>query len=348
MRSKSLPYISELDGLRGIAALMVVFFHAFQNSSDWGVWYKASLFGQSGVTLFFVLSGFLIGRILIETRDKEKYFLNFYARRTLRIFPLYFLFLGIFYLYMAQFPAMPGTHLPKWYFFVFLQNIPLTFNLPWFGPEHYWSLAIEEHFYLILPLAVYLIPNKKIFNFIIFIFIVSFCTKFLLLSRGHSVYYFTFSRFDELGFGVILALNEKSLLPVLLKKKFFLFGFLISSVVLAAVYTLFTGTEAFGVQLIKYFIIGFWYFSIIGLVILSRSKVFNFLNTKPFQYSGKISFGLYVFHPLIISIAANYIGSKNPFIILAASLFFTYIVATISFYEFEQPFLKLKRWFQFK
>jgi len=101
MRIK-LQHFSELDGIRAIAALMVMFFHFFQHletsNSILLLVKKASIFGQTGVSLFFVLSGFLITRILINTKDTPNFFYNFYLRRTVRIFPLYYLFLIIYFL----------------------------------------------------------------------------------------------------------------------------------------------------------------------------------------------------------------------------------------------------------
>ena len=96
-----LKHFKELDGVRAIAALMVMFFHFFQNLDTQNVILisvkKYAIFGQTGVSLFFVLSGFLITRILLNTKHSESYFKNFYIRRALRIFPLYYLFLIIFY-----------------------------------------------------------------------------------------------------------------------------------------------------------------------------------------------------------------------------------------------------------
>src|ERR1700755_1520169 len=95
----SLKYYKGLDGVRGLAALMIMFYHFTPDSSNTGSFLhflkKISVIGQSGVTLFFVLSGFLITRILLASKPNKDYFKKFYTKRALRIFPLYYLFLII-------------------------------------------------------------------------------------------------------------------------------------------------------------------------------------------------------------------------------------------------------------
>ncbi len=148
-----LIYYKNLDGIRAIAALMVMFFHFFAsikiNTPTLSVLLKLSIFGQTGVTLFFVLSGFLITRILISTKHNTDYFKNFYLRRTLRIFPLYYLFLLIYYyIYPLIFNTGFTPIKDQLYFYAYIQNFAETFHWTANGPNHFWSLAVEEHFYL--------------------------------------------------------------------------------------------------------------------------------------------------------------------------------------------------------
>ena len=157
-----------------------MFFHFFQpylNSDKSGFLYriaKIAIFGQTGVTLFFVLSGFLITRILLSTKNQDNYFSAFYARRALRIFPLYYLFLAIYFFIN---PFIHGEQIipasKQWYYWVYLQNFALTFNWDSAGPMHYWSLGVEEHFYLFWPVLVYFVDTKHISKVIYFIIIVS-------------------------------------------------------------------------------------------------------------------------------------------------------------------------------
>jgi peptidoglycan/LPS O-acetylase OafA/YrhL len=146
--------IKELDGLRGIAVLLVVCWHYVPRH------FFRYLFplriGWVGVDLFFVLSGFLIGGILLDNRGSESYFKTFYWRRAHRILPLYYAWMGI--VVLLRLP----TQVSKWYFVFFLQNnvearLP-TWESGWVG--HMWSLAIEEQFYLLAPLAIRFLPLR--------------------------------------------------------------------------------------------------------------------------------------------------------------------------------------------
>src|SRR5262245_39580963 len=152
------PHIPALDGLRGIAILLVIPHNAdvFSNSAAW-LWPAALLAhaGWIGVQLFFVLSGFLITRNLLDSRAADNYFQSFYWRRVLRIFPLYYLTL-IAGLVIAprlfQFPsgALASLQNQAW-LWTFLSNWTQPLGLEVSGFSHFWSLAIEEQFYLVWP-----------------------------------------------------------------------------------------------------------------------------------------------------------------------------------------------------
>src|SRR5689334_3773086 len=107
----NLRYHKELDGVRAIAAFMVIFFH-FWHEGEFNLsplLTRISNFGRTGVSLFFVLSGFLITRILIATKESPGYFSSFYIRRSLRIFPLYYLFLSLTFIII---PLISGKPFP--------------------------------------------------------------------------------------------------------------------------------------------------------------------------------------------------------------------------------------------
>ncbi|MGA2571525.1 MAG: acyltransferase family protein, partial [Terracidiphilus sp.] len=151
-------YIPELDGLRGLAILGVVFYHCqprlgglpnwpvtiFHQRFNFGI-YQGSLWGWSGVILFFALSGFLITGNLLASRDKPRYFHNFHARRALRVWPVYLLLLVVVYLNAPWFIGPPVWQAiktaPWWAYFLCVQNL-FPLNLPpAIGPT--WALAIE-------------------------------------------------------------------------------------------------------------------------------------------------------------------------------------------------------------
>lgn len=156
-------HFQSLDGLRGIAVLMVVLFHL---EPDLGKWVHL---GYTGVALFFVLSGYLITGILIDSRDAVNYFSSFYARRALRIFPIYYATITfIFFVIPAIYPTarIPPTHDRILYFF-YLNNWTRLLrepnNIPYVG--HMWSLAVEEQFYWLWPFMVFKTSNRVLTYF---------------------------------------------------------------------------------------------------------------------------------------------------------------------------------------
>ena len=328
---------------------MVIFFHYFivinpSNQLLAGI-KKIAVFGQTGVSLFFVLSGFLITRILLKSKSDKDYFKNFFIRRSLRIFPLYFLFLIIYY-YFLPFWFGELNNSPKWFYWVYLQNIAMTFNWPNNGPSHFWSLAVEEHFYLFWPFVVYFLNTKKVFVFGISLILISFLFRFILTQANYESFYFTFSRLDDLVLGTFLALLEKkNFLNSKAKKIFyttFIFLFFLNLIsFLFAQYI-----PHFWLQIFKYPLIGTLYFTLIGILICPpESSLFNFLKFPWLRFSGKISYGLYVYHPLVFMVSEKFLQINNVFIEFSSLVLITVLVSIFSFYVYENQFLKLKRFF---
>jgi peptidoglycan/LPS O-acetylase OafA/YrhL len=155
-----------LDGLRGVAILLVIYSHGglrFPTDGPFGALYLASVkMGWSGVDLFFVLSGFLITGILVRTRDAPRFFHTFYARRTLRIFPVYYAWLAFILLAapamhaFARFDFSGGVDFSALWYWTYTSNVGFVFagGFPHTLLALTWSLAIEEQFYLLWPLAV--------------------------------------------------------------------------------------------------------------------------------------------------------------------------------------------------
>ncbi len=164
-------HLPALDGVRGLAILAVLLFHFVAPVDPKGpidaaiTWLFA--YGALGVDLFFILSGFLITGILYDSRADPSYFRNFYMRRVLRIFPLYYGVLAIVFFVVPAIPALHGSEIAglrnhqawAWLYGV---NIYLAIHGGWVLPyiEHFWSLAIEEQFYLVWPLVVWLLADK--------------------------------------------------------------------------------------------------------------------------------------------------------------------------------------------
>jgi peptidoglycan/LPS O-acetylase OafA/YrhL len=175
----SLPRrIPELDGVRGIAILLVVTWHYWiaqvinhQPPGVAGAVVRSLYLTWSGVDLFFVLSGFLIGGILLDNREAPHYFKAFYARRVCRIFPLYFLCLGLFaalYLLCSPLGGNPGLAwllarpMPAWSYLTFTQNLVMAArgDLGCRFLSITWSLGVEEQFYLLLPFVIRFLPRR--------------------------------------------------------------------------------------------------------------------------------------------------------------------------------------------
>jgi peptidoglycan/LPS O-acetylase OafA/YrhL len=347
-----MKYIKQLDGIRAIAALMVMFFHFFRNVEANSQFYlaikKISIFGQTGVSLFFVLSGFLITRILLSTKEKKNYFKNFYLRRALRIFPLYYLFLIIYYFLI---PLISNSQFVPFnqqiYYWIYIQNFATTFNWKNSGPDHFWSLAVEEHFYLFWPLMVYFIPYKKIKLGLLLIIVLAFISRLFFVENNIEVFYFTLTRMDELALGALLASFEKDGELSYAKAKTFLISIVILIIPTIILWIETTGKSISFLQVFKFNLISLIYFCLVGLVVCLKNE--NFLNkilrSNFFIYTGKISYGLYVYHPLCFFIISVLLKVTYVPISFFLSFLLTYLIASISYYFYESYFISLKRKF---
>ena len=214
--------IPALDGLRGIAILLVLMRHGiFGLESSSPMVNRLVTLGQltwSGVDLFFVLSGFLIGGILLDAVNSPHYYQTFYARRAYRILPLYFAFTFFFLLRHLPVRFMPGvlgetSHLtiPWASYLTFTQNFFMA-RLGWFGPTAMvvtWSLAVEEQFYLVIPFVIRKVRGRSLVVAMGFVFVAAACLRILLrhtLTHGNFACYVLMPcRADALCLGVLSA-----------------------------------------------------------------------------------------------------------------------------------------------
>jgi peptidoglycan/LPS O-acetylase OafA/YrhL len=214
--------IRALDGVRGLAILLVLVFHSMRfmhESPADDVLFTLRSICWSGVDLFFVLSGFLITGILLHTRDKPHYFRNFYMRRTLRIFPLYYGYLFAVFAVLPLVAWLAGWELPRAYhtaqerqlwLWTYMQNYLQALGgqerhtLPGFGP--FWSLAIEEQFYLVWPLVVALTKPRALLPLTVALCVAVPVLRGVLWAAGvdaRALYHLTPTRIDSLLLGAL-------------------------------------------------------------------------------------------------------------------------------------------------
>lgn len=352
MPSQPLKYYHNLDGLRGLAAFSVLLFHFVydkrvnSNIDDIAFIKTSAVMLQHGVTLFFVLSGFVITRILLVSKDNHDYFSRFYKRRALRIFPLYYLYLIVhFYIFPFIVSGHPNTEFNRQLpVYIYLQNMDWLTGIASNGPGHYWSLAVEEHFYLFWPLLVFIIPRDRIKATIFLLLALAIPVVMLLTSHGIDTKFNTFSRYDSIMFGCLIAVIERSS------------GYSLKRIDNRWIMIAITTIGSIGVamflfqdhfQLLKSssmnFLISLFFALIIYsiLTINERSLSNKILTHNAMQYFGRISYGLYVWHMLAISITSLF-GMNSIVLNLIASVIITIFMAHLSYFHFEKIFLKLK------
>ncbi|QHN04067.1 acyltransferase [Granulicella sp. WH15] len=329
------PYFPELDGVRAIAALMVMVFHFGQD------WYSSKLlvFGQTGVDLFFVLSGFLITTILLRSRQGDWHEIrNFYIRRTLRIFPLY-------YGYLLGVCLLGGTvSLCYW---GYLQNLAAAFGGPLHlaapsGPAHFWSLGVEEQFYLVWPFLILFWPRRWLAHAMWGMVVFSILLRVALIGSSVDTFRFTLTRLDGLGAGGLLAYYYfRGVLGRFKPLLMALAPLALLSLVVEKMAS--HGTGVAWVEVMKYTSATVLYVALIGLLVTTEdSWMHRILRTKPMRGIGGVSYGMYVYHPAIFMALPGYLGGL-PILAKAAICFaVVYLVALASFYGFERPFVGLK------
>jgi peptidoglycan/LPS O-acetylase OafA/YrhL len=366
-----LKHIESLDGIRGLAVFLVLSYHLLWSNNDPGnrLWnFAAQLRGAGwiGVDIFFALSGFLITGILFDSLHDQRFFRNFYGRRVLRIFPLFY---GLVVIAFLLDPSHRGAELQTFaLLFAYLQNTELwwrtakgTWLLPLTG--HLWSLAIEEQFYLVWPVIVFLVRDRRKLLWTAFaLALLSPLVRALSLHHGASlavVYHNTLCRADSLLGGAWLALivrgNARSRVLRLAAPCFW--------IALGLCGTIAWRTGNFDWEINRavgqygYSALAVASLSLIAMALRERSLTAKVMRIRPLRFLGKYSYGLYVFHiPMAAVIAAwqpslrQHIPSRILYhlVLMSATLALTIPVTMLSFHFYEKPFLKLKRFFNYE
>lgn len=360
---KKLPV---LDGLRGYAITLVLLFHcAWSGPQLQGV--NTSFlesFGWTGVDLFFVLSGFLITTILLQTKNDPRYFQKFYARRILRIFPLYFAYLLFMFCYYRD-PA------GFWYHVTYTSNFYMIFHNP--APEHSpawltWSLSVEEQFYLIWPLLILLLNRKAAIIVNVLFIVIAPCLRFYLHVQETAPivsYVFLLTRMDTLSCGALIALllnSDTGYLQVLKKS-----AWIVMVLAVAGIYWVWAqrGTYFFAftphTSTAGFSFTALLYAAVLVLAISTRSKLIDvLLKNKLILLVGKHSYCMYLIHcevvyfmkhvfinsPLLQALPAGY----------AHVVFYSYVIAVFAatlllsiliWHVFEKHFINFKKAFAY-
>jgi len=373
-----LNHIPELDGLRGVAILMVIINHFWRGAEGGGVaertLYTFILNGWVGVDLFFVLSGFLITGILVDARGKDGYFRNFYARRVLRIFPLYYAFLFVWFVVAPRvFALAPGgpftsgseTQIWFWTYTSNFLSLAKGVTLP-NGLNHFWSLAIEEQFYLVWPAVVLFATSRTLRKICIAMMVAGLGFRLWLMSTDYpstAAYVLTPARMGTLAAGawIAIAMRDASLRRRL---ETIAPGVMLGAVALLAAINLptlkMTGSEP-AMQTLGFPLLAIIAAATLVMALDARRAHFRFrriLRSGTLKFFGKYSYGMYVVHlPVVVvfealgfTIAriANGNGTRIPAAIVftVSALAATTFIAFASWHLYEKHFLKLKARFR--
>lgn len=345
--------VPEIDGLRGVAILLVLFVHYYvQQFADGFRAFSPDLFefclsASSGVDLFFVISGFLIGGILLDRVRSGGALKAFYLRRAWRIWPLYYLIIAVAFLSsLGGYDA--GVRVPWTAYLLFLQNISLSFGLlsvPMLAPL--WSLAIEEHFYLLAPLAVRWLQPRNLVILAVTLIALSPALRIAVLSTNYRyrmpfAFNFTFCRLDAIGFGLIGAVRwrKPDFQELLVRHRAWLravvcllgLGAIVAAI--PAIARLSYVISPLRITLNTAFFLALVFLSISD----GNSWLARCLRTAPMRFVGLRCYFIYVFHMAILSIAETTVS--YPHLATIAALLLCLIYAEISWRYLERPLIQ--------
>jgi peptidoglycan/LPS O-acetylase OafA/YrhL len=346
-------HVPSLDGVRGIAVLLVLAFHAW--TSRW------TSFGWMGVDLFFVLSGFLITGILVDGREALHRARTFYIRRILRIMPLYY---GVLILVFVVIPLIHRPHDPVYKQMVRDQMWYWTYTSNWLlglaSPpqphygfmDHFWSLAVEEQFYLIWPLVVWHTSRQTALRIAAGAIVAALVCRIVFVGMGmwwYSAYFLIPCHVDGLAVGSAIALalrapgdpaaTARRLSDLMVRGAIGLGALVIVAQVVSrhgvpARMRLPVSVNMSAVA---------WIFGWVVLIAATRQP--RVLQWKPLRAAGQYSYGLYVIHPLILAYLTSLWPHSGMFVRGLAVVIVSVPLAWLSYHLFEKRFLQLKRRF---
>lgn len=365
-------YIPALDGLRGVAILLVIASHYL--GQNW----RIATVGWTGVSLFFVLSGFLITGILLDEKDKPHYFRNFYARRTLRIFPLYYLVLILAFVVAPLIPALNTEAYREvasrqaW-LWTYMMNIYASFYSEighnpfagdWLEMLHFWSLAVEEQFYLVWPLVVLFTTRRQLLGVCVVCILGAWGLRVYFAQEQFNTapYFFTLCRIDDLAIGAFIAAYARSQDGLEKMRQYAPWVAFASACVLFAIAV---NQHHFfqldrNVQRYAYTAFGLLYGCLIVFALTAppANLYRRAMEFAPLRSYGKYSYAIYIFHwglyglvfSRIVPLDAltEWLGSQNAALAIrfVAVAILSWGIGWISWNVYEKHFLKLKRMFR--
>lgn len=367
------PRLEGLDGLRGLAILLVMVFHLvleypFSAGVD-SLYYRLGGMGWFGVDLFFVLSGFLITGILIDHKGGENYFINFFGRRALRIFPLYYTVLIFLFLLMPLFGAYDTPELRfiqshQAFFWTFMANWGFVaagsahvFNVEWLALVHFWSLAVEEQFYLAWPFIVAYFSRSWFVRICLFLIGCAFGFRLMIavfdLPQG-AAYTLTPARIDTLAVGALIAVAVRHTAETRrLLYAFAPWGAGLAACIMIFIFVTQNGiwfadriTSTIGFSALA---VGWGCFLVMCLPEYPRPFVRGLMASSVLRRFGLYSYGLYVLHHLILPHLQTEPFAELPlaepvaatvYIAVCIAIFFA--AAWMSWHLLEKRFIALK------
>lgn len=363
-------HIPPLDGVRGVAIALVLINNLYPGYPDGFVdrlFYIASNVGWTGVDLFFVLSGFLITGILWDTKHRQHYFRNFYARRFLRIFPLAY---GTLLLWNLAVPilapdpeALRSWQHNQWWYWSYLANVKQA--LYGDGPlelGHFWSLAVEEQFYLLWPLVVLLCGRRRFITICLLVVAAAMALRIgwrwydASKQAGIAVYVLTLTRMDGLAIGALLAILARDQAGIARLARWARPVFPIGLLGVATIFVVRRGFISHDVivQMVGYSVVAIAAGAGLVLAVAAKpgSLTHRFTTHRWMVALGRYSYGIYVLQFVcrltwdwsFVSHPPKLWGYEFPaataiFLILSAVAI---LLGALSWHLFERPILRLK------
>jgi peptidoglycan/LPS O-acetylase OafA/YrhL len=364
--------IPSLDGLRAVASLMVLCYHfgphIVRDQSRFDVLHRLPQLTWAGVDLFFVLSGFLISGILLDSRQSPRYFKVFYARRVFRIFPLYYLLLfayicalAIYGNRTAELGRLFENPLSPWTYSLYFQNFAMTaagsFGPIWLAGT--WSLAVEEQFYLTLPVMIRKLTPKLLAWCVLGAFLGApllraAIQKFRFVDPMGG-YVLLPSRIDSLAAGVLITMLLRYRYRWIAGEERTIRFAVMAFLFIWIAYEYIPNPQAIRLAFIVHTGNAVAFAGILLVVLLSPlAPLSRFLSTPVMRELGNMAYSTYLFHPILLCIVFHVIKGHDPLLknggdlpVIGLALISTLILSWLSWRFFEKPLIRRGHQYQY-